>query len=538
MNAAKILFRFVITASFFALLTIGLEPPPVVSKIRLMNDGHLCSICPWPKFQYNNRNTGFGSFAGPGVSNLKFVGRYRYAAGGGCTAVNDNWIYGHPAVGADGTIYYGTFGDQTTRSHKKEAKLYALEDCAGQPGCEDNVLRLKWAYPKLDIRHDDPEGELCSIEFTSPAITGDGVLYVGTDCGLHALQDMGDHAEKFWFFDASAYGHPVPPAGEEAQVNTSPAIGADGTIYFAACFLSLTLDENLYYGQFFALNPDGTMKWNAPFETDSWITASPAIGADGTVYFASTGDGQLTNPEGPKLYALRDMGDRYELKWAFAAEARISFAPAIDDRGVIYFGTSAKNYAAQPGKLYALDDCYGEPDCPNGWKHHWQEPQTYTFINNDGLVDENEKGWCLAASVSIGPDGTLYAPILKAGNPADTAERSLRVVDPTDGKILGITEQAGGPALSFRYDLGEPVMMASPSIDANGNVYLCSWRTGSPGHFWAFSPDLKNFSRLETEQVVASSPAIGASGHIYFGTSYPEFENNDYDPIFYAVGSQ
>ena len=534
MKAAKPLFRFVIIGSLFAILTIGVGPVRGVWKIGIMRDGQLCSNCPWPKFQYNNRNTGFGPFAGPGDSNLKFVGQYRYVGGGGCRAVNDNWIYGHPAIGADGTIYYGTFGDQTTRSHKKEAKLYALEDCAGKPGCEDNVLRLKWAYPKLNMQHNDPAGELCSIEFTTPTITEDGVIYVGTDCGLYALKDMGDHAEKLWSFNASSYGHPVPPVGEEAQVNTSPAIGADGTIYFAVCFLSVTIDEDLFYGQFFALNPDGTMKWDAPFETDSWITASPAIGADGTVYFASTGDGQFTNPEGPKLFALRDLGNRYELKWTFAADARISFAPVIDDRGVIYFGSTAKNFAAQPGKLYALEDCYGQPDCPDGWKHHWKEPYTYTLINNDGVMEEEEKGWCLAASVSIGPDGTVYAPILKAGKPSQG--QLFQTVDPVDGKILGITEQDGGPALSYRYDLSEPVMFASPVIDAGGNVYLSSGHPGSPGHFWAFSPDLKDFSRLETEHVVTTSPAIGANGHIYFGTSYPAFENTDYDPIFYAAG--
>jgi len=532
----KHFIKLLITGTLFALLTIGVEPATGVSRIGFRSGSQLCPDCPWPKFQSNNRNTGLGSFAGPGVGSLNFVGQYRYAGGGGCTAVNDNWIYGHPSIGADGSVYYGTFGDQTTRSHKKEAKLYALEDCAGQPGCEDNVLRLKWAYPTLDLQHDDPEGKLCSVEFTTPAVSSDGVIYVGTDCGLHALQDLGDHAAELWFFDASPYGNPVPPAGEEAQVNTSPAVGSDGTIYFAVCFLSLTIDDDLYYGQFFALNPDGTMKWEAPLQTDSWITASPAIGADGTIYFSTTGDGQFSNPEGPGLYALFDRGDRYELKWFFPADARIAFAPVIDDRGVIYFGSSAKNHIAQPGKLYALEDCYGKTDCPDGWKHHWQGSTTYTFIDNENLVQTDEKGWCLAASVAIGPDGTVYAPILRAGTPS--SEQPFKSVHPADGKILGITEQDGGPALSWRYDLGEPVLFASPVIDAGGTVYLSSGHPGSPGHFWAFSSDLKTFSRLETEHVVTTSPAIGANGHIYCGTSYPEFENNDYDPIFYAVGRQ
>ena len=69
------------------------------------------------------------------------------------------------------------------------------------------------------------------------------------------------------------------------QVNSAPAIGADGTIYFGS------IDFNLH-----AVNPDGTLKWR--FATDYYV-GSPAIGADGTVYFAS-GNGYPT----ATLYAL------------------------------------------------------------------------------------------------------------------------------------------------------------------------------------------------------------------------------------------
>ena len=51
----------------------------------------------------------------------------------------------------------------------------------------------------------------------------------------------------------------------------SPAIGADGTIFVGSC------DRNLY-----ALNPDGTQKW--AFPTGDYNASSPAIGADGTIY--------------------------------------------------------------------------------------------------------------------------------------------------------------------------------------------------------------------------------------------------------------
>jgi hypothetical protein len=46
MKGAKIFIRFVITGTLFAILTIGLGPAPVVSKIGLMAGGQLCPDCP------------------------------------------------------------------------------------------------------------------------------------------------------------------------------------------------------------------------------------------------------------------------------------------------------------------------------------------------------------------------------------------------------------------------------------------------------------------------------------------------------------
>jgi hypothetical protein len=65
-------------------------------------------------------------------------------------------------------------------------------------------------------------------------------------------------------------------------VNSSPAIGTDGTIYVGSN------DHKLY-----AINAGGTKKWDFP--TGGTVYSSPAIASDGTVYVGSA-DG--------KLYAL------------------------------------------------------------------------------------------------------------------------------------------------------------------------------------------------------------------------------------------
>jgi outer membrane protein assembly factor BamB len=61
-----------------------------------------------------------------------------------------------------------------------------------------------------------------------------------------------------------------------------PAGGSDGTIYFGS-----SNDRHLC-----AVNPEGTLKWKFTTGVIQAINSSPAISADGTVYFDAD-DGNL-----------------------------------------------------------------------------------------------------------------------------------------------------------------------------------------------------------------------------------------------------
>ena len=76
------------------------------------------------------------------------------------------------------------------------------------------------------------------------------------------------------------------------DVMSSPAIGADGTMYVGS-----------YHGNLEGINPDGTEKWS--FTTNGAVPSSPAIGADGTIYVGSYDK---------KLYAVDPDGTK---KWSF-----------------------------------------------------------------------------------------------------------------------------------------------------------------------------------------------------------------------------
>ncbi len=142
-------------------------------------------------------------------------------------------------------------------------------------------------------------GIVCS----SPAIGADGTIYVGSqDHKLYALNPNGTFK---WAYST----------GDE--IEQSPAIGSDGTIYVGSD------DNNLY-----ALNPNGTFKWS--YAMGDMASSSLAIGADGTVYVGSYDH---------NLYAISPSGT---FKWSYDIGGNIWCAPAVGADGTVYVG-SKKN---------------------------------------------------------------------------------------------------------------------------------------------------------------------------------------------------
>jgi hypothetical protein len=138
---------------------------------------------------------------------------------------------------------------------------------------------------------------------SSPAIGADGTLYVGSDDGnLYAL-DGTVGAPKWAFLTGDS-------------VYSSPAIGADGTVYVGS------LDGSLY-----ALDGStGLKRWE--FATGDSVYCSPALGVDGSVYIGS---------RDKKIYALD--GKTGAKRWDFTTEGEVFSSPAIGADGAVYFGS-------------------------------------------------------------------------------------------------------------------------------------------------------------------------------------------------------
>ena len=207
-------------------------------------------------------------------------------------------IWGSPTIGADGTVYFDSW----------DGYVYAIDPATGDP---------KWSYDTM------------SLVICSPAIGADGTVYIGDMSGNVTAINGATGGYK--------WGYVMGLPGSD-QVWGSPSIGADGTVYIGGW----------NSGKLFALDgATGAKKWE--YNTGSGIWTCPAIGADGTVYVGSYYNGKLTALDGATG----------AFKWAFAAAGRYMVSsPAIGADGTVYVGDMI-NPPGTPSNVYALDGATG-----------------------------------------------------------------------------------------------------------------------------------------------------------------------------------
>jgi len=307
---------------------------------------------------------------------------------------------------------------------------------------------------------------------SSPAIGADGTVYVGsTDSNLYAIHPDGTQA---WAF----------PTGN--KITSSPAIGADGTIYVGST------DNYLY-----AISPSGSRNWR--FQTGNAIDAPPTIGADGTIYVGSTDD---------NLYAVSSSGVQ---QWEFSTKGAINSSPAIGPDGTIYV-------TSEDTTLYALKT--------NGTQK-WNMPMPMAIEaapviglygeiyvactdNNIYMVTPLGDRW----TAYSGDNGFWSTPVASADGIlyVGCLDNYLYAIDEIRGRLLWKFQTSGA-------------IYSSPAIGSDGTIYVGS----DDKNIYAINPDGSLKWNYLTGGTVDSSPAIGADGAVYVG---------DGDGNLYSVGSQ
>jgi outer membrane protein assembly factor BamB len=336
--------------------------------ISFFSDQALYAAHPWPMFRHDLKHTGHTEYTGPAEPNFNWVFQ----------ASSD--ILSSPSVAEDGTVYVGDMGNTLYAVHSDgslkwtftsgggifsspavtedsiiyftsfDGKLYAIRD-------NGNRAELLWDFPTAIWMFSSPAVDPTGIiyfgglnfniyalnefgseiwhektgwcVFSSPAVSDDGTMYIGSK-DEHVFAFKNDNL--IWKFQTGTFydGH---------MVDSSPAIGPDGTIYVGTDPYGATGHVPVPVSTvFFAINPDGTMKWS--FDMEDGTESSPAIGPDGTIYVGSY-DGHL--------YAIADEGDKGVLKWKYKTGGVIDASPTVDGIGRIYIGSRDGNmYAFEP----------------------------------------------------------------------------------------------------------------------------------------------------------------------------------------------
>lgn len=333
------------------------RPRPKLLKLTLGTP-----LTPVTMFRVDTLRRGRSPFAGPA---LRPRVRWRRRLGGTVNA--------SPTVGTDGSLYLGSHDGHITAYTPKGRRRWRFRtgdkvwsSVALSPkgktlyvGSDDDHLyaldartgRQRW---KLRLgtcglkggRNKKTGGARCDVD-SSPAVAPDGTIYVGGE-GLFAVTPAG--TLKYHFKTSK-------------RVASSPAVLPDGTAIFGS------QDDHVY-----AVDKNGKQKWS--YRTKGDVDSSPAIGPDGTVYIGSD-DGRLIAlwPNGTfrwavltggpvrsspalaadgtvyvgsydgRLYAVSKEG---RVQWVLSTGARIHASPVVDSQGRIYV-------ASQDHRLYAVD---------------------------------------------------------------------------------------------------------------------------------------------------------------------------------------
>lgn len=379
---------------------------------------------PWPLFRHDHRNSGRSPLPG------------RYRGDHPWSFATRKGIFSTPIIDDEGIIYVGS----------ADHGFYAVNPDGTQRWRFDTgeIIDSAGALPRSD-----PEMVIVP--------SGDGHLYA-----LRTDADATDTERVLWTFDAkSAPRHDSYNNWFEGNV----AVGFDGSLYAG--------NTNFDY---YALRPDGRLKWTYETGANNWSDA--AFGDDGTIYWGSNDTLiRAVRPDGVEKWRTRT--------WGF-----IAASAAVGSDGTVYIG-SFDSY------FYALDPATGAI--------------RWTFKTNDHIYT--------SAALDTAADGHTTAIYF------GSADGALYALDP-----------AG--SLRWKYDTGDPIR-SSPAIGAaptgsgsivyfgsgNGKLYALD---AADGHRrWSFDttshdPELRDRNDLN------SSVALGTTG-IYIGSEHGHLWYVPYD---------
>lgn len=313
----------------------------------------------------------------------------------------------------------------------------------------------------------------------NPVMAADGTIYVGT------YQVGGDPSQFYainpdgtikWSFDAPA------------SIVNAASVAPDGSIY-------MSCGSSPLKGKLFAFAPDGTVKWTF----GSGMVRSPLIGPNGSVYVA-------INSEQGSMNALNP--EDGSVKWTLEFTSNL-LIPALSSNETIYI-------ACEDGNLYAINS--------NGsllWNIAIDNPSTCT-ISPEGIVyTSSNNGYLFAVS----PDGVIQWTYNLNSYPSQAAIGPDGIAYIGDGTsfmgntINGLHAVDQNGINKWDFSLTGWTMRDQPAIGADGTIYVTGFTFGILNSaLLAIKPD-GTLLWVYGSQELMYPPAIGNDGTLYVGSA-------------------
>lgn len=387
---------------------------------------------PWPTFRRDHRNTGRSTLPAMYQGDQP----WSFPTGKG--------IFSTPVIDGDGVVYVGS----------ADHYFHAINP--------DGTLRWRFKTGELidsaaALHRHDASGPP-SVTFGS----GDGLLYhLRTD-------DVDNDADRvLWTFNAAA----APGKGFNNWWEGNVQIGFDGTIYAG--------NTNWNY---YALNPDGSLRWTQETGNNNWSIA--ALADDGAIFWGSCDT---------KVYATAADG---RVKWDKRTLGFVASSAAIGSDGTVYIGSFDTH-------LYAF-----APDSP------WPK---WKFQTGDHV-------YC---SPALGQDAAGNTDAIYVGS----TDGNFYALEPDGDQIWSY--YAGDPIRS------SPALGAGPNGEPDAIVYfgcgngkLYALNTADGSRRWSFDTTPKE-PELEDRNDLNGSPALGTTG-IYIGGEHGHLWYIPYDYCLHA----
>ena len=380
--------RRIVVAIFAVLLAIGVAFP--VAAALGPQEGS-----PWPQFQHDPQRTGRTTVNGPVTLRQKWVRDVRRPVIGGLAIAENGTVY----VPHDD--YLTAMRPDGTRRWLRDVRRFRVNDALAEGG-----------------------------DLTAPAIDQGGNIIVGVEDGrILAIESDGDLE---WTFSVSS----SPYADGSSRVR-GPALLDSGY-----CCIMLGADD----GEVYQVSGSGSAR--GVRRARGAVTAAPARGPNGTVFWASHGRG-LFNAEA-------SAGDR----WRYSLDGRVFAGPAIGPDGTAYVGTSK-------GNLYAIN-AEGELR----WKtalSPGKELRAAPSLGANGTVYVgSENGTLYAVDGGTGTIKWQYATSNGIEAPALVDGRDNVYIASLDGRVY-VLSPAG--ALFSTFDAGDEIK-AAMALGADGTLYV------------------------------------------------------------------